>query len=75
MPLSARKDRQPLQSNMALQEKQMRRKGTGDMTDASPVGVTKAATADNKVTAHQKKLSSPILSPEISSAGQSMGLT
>lgn len=69
VPVYARKDIQPLQSNMVLQGNQMRRKGTGDMTDASPVGVTTAATADNKVTAHQQKLSSPILSPEISSAG------
>lgn len=70
MPLNARKDVQPLQSNMVLPGKQMRRKRTGDMTDASPVGVTTAATADRKVTAHQQKLSSPILS-----AGQSMMLT
>lgn len=61
MPLNSRKDVQPPQSNRVLPGKQMRRKGTGDMTDAIPVGVTTAATVDNKVTAHQQKLSSPIL--------------
>lgn len=46
---------------MVLEGKQMRRKGIGHMRDVSSVGVTTAATADYKVTAHQQKLSCPTL--------------
>lgn len=69
MPLNARKDVQsvkygPTKGSQASAMGKMRRKGRGDVTDASPVGVTIAATADNKGHCSQAEAvisSSPIL--------------